>query len=107
LKTVPLRATKCERLIRAGQHVEVTIEKAKPKSDPPRETIRQEKNTGFCIRCAASIPLNREKPYCADHYREWSKWKNPDYGDKFCHACGEERGATMNKPLCRDCYSSR
>jgi hypothetical protein len=41
---------------------------------PEKRAIREE---GFCIRCAEAIPFNREKPYCADHYRDWSKWKNP------------------------------
>lgn len=103
-----------ERLVRGGEHVEVTIEKAKPRAEPPKESPRRvekaekrtTKETGFCIRCGESIPLNREKPYCADHYREWSKWKNPEYEDEFCHGCGEETGATMNKPLCRDCYAA-
>jgi len=103
-----------ERLIRSGEHVEVTIEKAKPKAEPPKEASRRAekpekraaKETGFCLRCGDSIPFDPEKPYCMDDYREWSKWKNPDYEDVFCHGCGGEVATTMNKPLCRECYST-
>lgn len=102
-----------ERLIRMSEYVEVTIERAKPKPEAPKEAparskkrVEQTDDEGFCIRCAESIPLNPEKPYCADHYREWSKWKNADYKDEFCHGCGDATGATLNKPLCRDCFKT-
>lgn len=62
---------------------------------------------GFCLRCAAEIPFDPERPYCASHYKAWAKWSNPDYEDPHCHACGEDVGATMKKPLCRDCYKER
>lgn len=57
---------------------------------------------GFCIRCRESIPFDREKPYCPECFRKWNK--NPDYGEKFCHACGKEADVKIGYPLCRTCY---
>ncbi|QRK09516.1 phospholipase D family protein [Archangium violaceum] len=59
---------------------------------------------GFCIRCAMPITLNPAKPYCWDDFQEWAEYENANYEDSFCHSCGEEFPATMNKPLCRSCY---
>jgi len=59
---------------------------------------------GFCIRCALAIDLDPEKPYCWDHYQKWAEYENADYEDSYCHGCGKEHPATMNKPLCRNCY---
>ncbi|HEX5750492.1 MAG TPA: phospholipase D-like domain-containing protein [Archangium sp.] len=59
---------------------------------------------GFCIRCAVEIELDPEKPYCWDHYQKWAEYGNADYEDSYCHGCGDDFPATMNKPLCRSCY---
>ncbi len=59
---------------------------------------------GFCIRCALSIELDPEKPYCWDDFQKWAEYENADYEDSYCHGCGKEFPATMNKPLCRSCY---
>ncbi|WP_257458070.1 phospholipase D-like domain-containing protein [Archangium lipolyticum] len=59
---------------------------------------------GFCIRCAMAIELNPDKPYCWDDFQKWAEYENADYEDSFCHGCGKEFTATMNKPLCRSCY---
>ncbi|WNG13437.1 hypothetical protein F0U63_01240 [Cystobacter fuscus] len=59
---------------------------------------------GVCIRCATGIALNPEKPYCWDDFQKWAEYENADYEDRFCHGCGKEFPATMNKPLCRSCY---
>ena len=60
--------------------------------------------TGFCLRCATQVPLDSEHPYCKSHYRSWARFKNEEYEEKHCHACGEEHGTSMAKPLCLRCY---
>lgn len=62
--------------------------------------------SGFCLRCATPIPLalNPRRPYCESHYRSWAKWKNEEYEEKYCHACGKERDSSMARPVCRACY---
>jgi phosphatidylserine/phosphatidylglycerophosphate/cardiolipin synthase-like enzyme len=53
------------------------------------------KPTGYCIRTGIEIPFNVEKPMCYDAYKEWNKFGNIDYPEKFCHFSGEpSRGET-------------
>jgi phosphatidylserine/phosphatidylglycerophosphate/cardiolipin synthase-like enzyme len=59
---------------------------------------------GHCIRCDGSIAFNPRRPYCADDYEKWARYKNEDFEDKHCHRCGRTHPATMRKPLCRDCF---
>lgn len=70
------------------------------KSSPARSRAP----AGHCIRCAGSIPLNSERPYCADDFETWRQYNNENFEDKYCHRCGRQHPATMRKPLCRDCY---
>lgn len=61
-------------------------------------------NTAFCIRDKAVIPPNPGKPYCDRCFRSWNRYKNDEYGEKYCHICGNENDSTMAKPLCLSCY---
>jgi phosphatidylserine/phosphatidylglycerophosphate/cardiolipin synthase-like enzyme len=61
---------------------------------------------GACIRCAASIALNAERPYCATCYASWVRYQNPEYGENHCHSCGAVTPTSMVKPLCRTCWSA-
>ena len=61
---------------------------------------------GFCIRCGNPIPMDRDKPLCGRCYREWVKFKNETYPEKYCHACGKQRDTTFAKPLCGRCYEA-
>ncbi len=59
--------------------------------------------TGYCIRTGKEIPFNVEKPMCYEAYKEWSKYNNPDYPEKYCHFSGENsNGETSVKhPILR------
>ena len=59
---------------------------------------------GFCIRCQAALPANLEKPYCRRCYRNWSRYKNEIYKEKYCHLCGNEHTTTLLKPVCVACH---
>jgi phosphatidylserine/phosphatidylglycerophosphate/cardiolipin synthase-like enzyme len=61
--------------------------------------------SGHCIRCGTSIPLDVSRPYCKADYEKWAQYENPDFKDKHCHSCGKATVATMSKPLCRDCFA--
>lgn len=78
-----------------------------PTKDDLRKTkipIRT-KQTGYCIRCERSIAYDLEAPYCPDCYRVWSKYKDPDYEEEYCHWCGKpNEPTTINRPLCYSCY---
>ena len=59
---------------------------------------------GYCVRCARSVELDGEEPLCDGCYRMWSRYKNPDFEEKYCHGCGDETSTTYAKPFCRPCY---
>ena len=60
--------------------------------------------SGFCLRCASRIPFDPAHPYCEKHYRSWAKFKNEEYEEKHCHACGEEHRTSKAKPLSLRCF---
>ena len=60
--------------------------------------------SGFCLRCASAIPFDPGRPYCKSHYGSWARFKNEEYEEKHCHACGEEHSTSMAKPVCLSCY---
>jgi hypothetical protein len=63
---------------------------------------------GYCIRCGKGLPkFNLQKPYCDHCYANWAKYKNPQYKEKFCHACGSsttKSPISFEKPICKNCY---
>ena len=62
-----------------------------------------EKTQGHCIYCGrATISYDPKKPLCREHWRPWLYGK-PNYKQKYCHNCGEERETTLADPLCTEC----
>ena len=59
---------------------------------------------GFCLRCASEIPFDLVYPYCQPHYRSWARYKNEEYEEKHCHACGKEHVTSKAKPVCLSCH---
>lgn len=59
------------------------------------------KRKGYCIRTGIQIDFNIERPMSADAYKNWSKFSNPDYPEKFCHFSGESSNGetTFAKPI--------
>lgn len=77
--------------------------------DKLRSTIKQVgkvviPNSGYCVRCGVSINIDRDKPFCTDHFKSWARYKNGNFPEKYCHYCGKKCSTTFNKPFCRDCY---
>jgi len=59
---------------------------------------------GFCIRCATPIENDPNRPLCNDCYIKWAEYKNPNYVEKYCLACGEKARTSYAKPYCYDCF---
>jgi hypothetical protein len=59
---------------------------------------------GYCIRSRDKIRFNTEKPLCADCFRQWDKYQDEDYAEKYCHSCGKNAETTFAKPLCMACW---
>ena len=70
-------------------------------SAPPKKATSGNKATGYCIRTGVEIPFNIEKPLSYDAYKQWSKYSDPDYSEKYCHFSGEpSNGETsVSKPI--------
>ena len=60
--------------------------------------------TGVCIRKGEPIEFDLTKPYCDKCFRSWNRYKNREYPENKCHACGLGWEADMDRPLCLDCY---
>lgn len=87
---------------------EAPAPKAQPKpaakEAPPRAVAQ-----GYCIRCHAKIKLDPPRPLCDNCYSIWAKFSDPEYREKYCHACGNpvppnERPITYEKPICYPCF---
>jgi hypothetical protein len=59
---------------------------------------------GKCIRCGKDVPYNPDIPMCDGCYASWSRYKNRDYPEKYCHDCGGQKQTTIAKPVCLACY---
>lgn len=69
-----------------------------------RSSERQTSEDGYCIRSRDKIPFNTEKPLCADCFRQWNRYHDKDYAEKYCHSCGKSAETTFSKPLCMACW---
>lgn len=60
-------------------------------------------NSGYCIRTGTPIIFNPKRPFTEESYKNWSKFSNPEYPEKFCHFSGEpSNGETsFSKPILR------
>lgn len=69
------------------------------------EPIAQIKSfqSGYCIRTGKNIPFNPKRPMTDEAYQSWTKFKNEDYPEKFCHFSGESSNGetTYAKPILR------
>jgi len=80
---------------------------ARPSREPvPQARSVSRRSAGHCIRCGDDIPQNPERPLCADCYKVWAKYADPDYGEQHCHGCGRKSATSLRKPLCRHCYEA-
>jgi hypothetical protein len=66
-----------------------------------QKTSKNSKSNAYCIRTGTPIGFNIEKPYCDSAFESWSKYKNEDFKEKYCHFSGEESNGetTKSKPI--------
>lgn len=78
------------------------------KAELPREAWKVGKTLlrrGHCVRCQKIVRYAPSAPLCERHYAEWNRYKNPHYGERFCHKCGAPSPTSYAKPLCPACYA--
>lgn len=82
---------------------EVIIDKFDTAFKSPTNYVDQRKSKipGYCIRTGKTIKFNPKRPFTAEAYKEWAKFKNPDFKEKFCHFSGEPSNGDTNllKPI--------
>lgn len=67
--------------------------------------LKATKGRGYCVRCRCSIELNAERPFCLECFKAWNQYKNEDYAEACCHACGQRvEGISKRKPQCYKCW---
>lgn len=55
----------------------------------PKPAAPKPPEPGYCIRTGARIPFNPKQPFSRQAYQSWSKFKNDEYAEKYCHYSGE------------------
>lgn len=67
----------------------------------------KESYMGYCIRTGEQIPFNPYRPLSDKAYESWSRYKDRDYKEKFCHYSGEpSNGETsFSKPILKKNWS--
>jgi len=58
---------------------------------------------GHCIRCLTEIKLNVLKPLCLNCFKQWAKYKDEHYVERYCHRCACETKSCLAIPLCQVC----
>ena len=82
---------------------EKSVKKEKPNKPAEVESVKPttDSKDGYCIRTGERIPFDLTKPYADKAFKSWSRYKNEDFAEKFCHFSGEpsEGKTTMAKPI--------
>jgi ribosomal protein L25 (general stress protein Ctc) len=73
----------------------------------PKAAPQPKSPQGYCIRTGTQIPFNAKRPFCDTAFESWSKFKNPDFAEKFCHFSGESSSGetTFSKPILKKNWS--
>jgi phosphatidylserine/phosphatidylglycerophosphate/cardiolipin synthase-like enzyme len=84
------------RLIRISDEIIISVEKAAIKEKSTESKVSKQKSDvkikngiGYCIRTGVEIPFNNLRPLSDESYKSWSKYKDANYPEKFCHFTGE------------------
>lgn len=102
----PVAIAKLEELVKSPNRKNTNTRNfTNKKTSAPVEKVSTKKtNTGYCIRCQKSIPLDPDRPLCKECYSEWAEYENEDYEEDYCHNCGKESKVNFAKPVCYSCY---
>lgn len=65
--------------------------------------IKENSHIGYCIRTGIEIDFDIERPLSYRAYKEWEKYGDEDYPERYCHYSGEpSNGETcFSKPVLR------
>jgi len=97
-----------ESVIEEDRLTDFFINSTKSPTQNQTKVFQNDKNqskvvNGFCIRTGKEIPFNTRKPMTDEAYKNWLKFENTDYPEKYCHFSGEASNGetTFSKPILR------
>jgi len=73
--------------------------KVEAKKEKAASTVSNDRQKGYCIRTGSPIAFNIEQPMTDEAWKTWSKYKDKDYEEKFCHFSGEHGKKSVSKPI--------
>ena len=70
--------------------------------------LKKVKRNGYCIRTGKEIKFNPKRPFSYQSFKEWAKYENQDYPERFCHFSGEESNGKTSfaSPILKKHYSA-
>jgi hypothetical protein len=76
-------------------------ESAKVVYNDSKSSYQKSFEPGYCIRTGEKIPFNTKSPFSKQAYQSWSKYKNENFAEKFCHFSGEPSSGdtSFKKPI--------
>lgn len=72
-----------------GEKISVANSQNPQIKDLDTSTFNKDLGKGYCIRTGIEITFDLHKPFSVEAYKSWSKYKNKEYPEKFCHFSGE------------------
>ena len=70
----------------------------------PKKILKKKTKKGFCIRCRDKKDFNLDRPFCLDCYN-MMRDEYDDFYEDYCHSCGSVCRSTLEKPICKKCWS--
>jgi len=92
------------RIIQTSTEPQFIVKKKIPEPSTPQMQKKPSSQSGFCIRCKTTIPLDPSHPLCSTCYQSWANYSDPTYREKHCHVCGKSSQTSYAKPICYDCF---
>lgn len=92
------------RIIQTSTEPQFIVKKKTPEPSAPQTQKKPASQSGFCIRCKTTIPLDPNHPLCSTCYQSWANYSDPTYREKHCHVCGKSSQTSYAKPICYDCF---
>lgn len=62
---------------------------AAPRPVTAHEPKAESRSNGYCIRTGTAIPFNVKQPFTEQAFSSWSRYKDENYKEKYCHFSGE------------------
>jgi len=72
-------------------------------NDYLKGTQPDKEESGYCIRCHATIDKSYYYVLCNECFEKWREYQNMEYQEKYCHHCGRDWSTSKAKPLCERC----